>query len=151
MSSARASSRSIRPSARSTTSRRIMWRLSRKRLPPRSRWKSRRRRCGMLLLCFGLRRRLRQHQSRSLITRALALLIPMLYRREIKAGEAAALILLGDGIERIGLGENLRGVVFGVLTRLITKPCGAGIIPVATRVIGHAPHYLIAEIRHVDR
>src|ERR1700683_372140 len=101
-----------------------MWRSLRKRLLLRSRCKSRPRRCGMLLRCFGLRMRLRQHHSRSLCICALALPIPTLWKCEIEAGEAATLILLGGGIERIGLRENPRGVVFGVLERLITEPRG---------------------------
>src|ERR1700754_1999631 len=76
-------------------------------------------------------------------------------RREIEAGETAALITLRDRIERVRARENLSGVVLGVLTRLIAKTFGSAVIPaivpIAACIRRHAPHHLITDIGHVDR
>src|SRR5581483_10304276 len=49
------------------------------------------------------------------------------------------------------LGENLGCVTFRVLPWLISQPRGAGVIPVAARIRGNAPHEHEAEVGYIDR
>src|SRR5580658_3986752 len=60
-------------------------------------------------------------------------------RREVDAGEAATLVTPPDGVARVGAGKDLRGVILGVLHRVIAEGLAGGRRPVAARVGGNAP------------
>ena len=48
------------------------------------------------------------------------------------------------------LGEDLGGIILGILDRAVTEPLGAGLVPVAARIVGHPPHRHVADPRRLD-
>src|SRR5690349_14369154 len=69
---------------------------------------------------------------------------------EIDCREAAPLVLPRDRVERVFLFQDVRGVVLGVLDRLIAETLGPRIVPVAARVVGNAPNGEAADRRYGD-
>ena len=50
---------------------------------------------------------------------------PLLGRRVVERGEAPALELLRDRVERVLLAQDLGGIILGILDRAVTEPLGA--------------------------
>ena len=71
-------------------------------------------------------------------------------RREVDAGEAAALVCAAGTIHQVGLRQDLGREILGVLLRAVAQPLAACRRPVAARVGRHAPGDQEADLRRVD-
>src|SRR3954466_15803039 len=71
-------------------------------------------------------------------------------RGVIHRDEASALEPLRDRVERIGPGQDLRGVVLRVLNRTVADPLGDAVVPIATGVVRHAPDSKVPDLTRFD-
>src|SRR3954451_14473797 len=74
----------------------------------------------------------------------------LLGRRVVHRGEASALEFLSDWVQRIGPGQDLRGVVLRVLNRTVADPLGDAVVPIATGVVRHAPDSKVPDLTRFD-